>query len=97
MTRENGLVTVTNFIVGYILAAFALGVVLGTNGLLVVLVAATLIWLLRVPHRPNVVYAVGGLLVGVVLTLLVPQLGLDTVGVDSLIQGLALLFFCYKA
>lgn len=98
LTREQGLVVIANFIAGFILAAFVLGATLiAATGLVVVVVLAFAIWLLRVPQRPDVVYAIVGVLIGFVLPLLIPSVSLDTVGSDSLIQGIALLWAVYRA
>lgn len=97
MTRANALTFTSNFIVGFLLSALVIGAILGLNGLAVVIVLAVVLWLLRVPGRSDVVYAIAGVLVGFLLPVLLPQLSLDTVGADGLIQSMALLLFCYKA
>lgn len=92
MSRTNALTLLVYLIVGWFAAAlFTPGTL--APAFIAALIIAALIWIVRVliPNengeaRKDIGYAVGGLLLGIAAGVLVPQLSLDNIGAESLVQ-----------
>jgi hypothetical protein len=96
MTRANALTLIVGIIVGWFaVALFAGG--LPAPAFVLALILAVAIWLLRVLNRPDMIYALIGVAAGIVVPLLVPQLSLDSIGADPLVQTLGLLIYVQQA
>lgn len=96
MTRATALVFILNLIVGWFASALFAGGALAPALVLAFLIAAA-IWILRVAGRADVVYAALGLALGVILPLLLPQLSLDNIGADALVQTFGLFVFVLQS
>lgn len=94
MNRATAIVLVTNLLLGWLIASLFAGAALTLNALSLAFVIMVILWLLRVAGRADVLYAVIGLVAGVLIGLLVPQLRWSG---DTTLLALAMLIFAYKA
>lgn len=62
------------FVIGWVLAAFVVGTAIGVNPILVAFVVIVAILILKILDRKDWQYVVGGLIVGILVSLLIPAL-----------------------
>lgn len=94
MTKGNALTALLAFVIGWIFIAFVIGTAIALNPILLAAVLIVIILVLRILDRADWLYVVGGLIIGALVSLLVPALRPSFV--DSAVAFGVLLFASLK-
>ena len=94
MTKQNLLTALLAGTIGWVLVSFAAGVTLSLNPLLLVFVLIVVILVLRILDRADWLFIVAGLVIGGLVSLLVPALAPKFI--EPAIAFAILLFAAYK-
>lgn len=96
-TRADAIAFVINVIVGWLFISLVMGQAIVANAILLVIVLAIVAWVLTTWMRPTILYAILGVIVGVLLVVIFPQLSAATLSVDQKVLAIALLVFAFRA
>lgn len=94
MTKANALTALLAFVIGWVLAAFVIGTAIGVNPILVAFIVIVAILIIRILDRVDWMFVLGGLLVGILVSLLIP--GLAPKFIDPAVMFGLLLFASLK-